>query len=204
MDNNLQSNENRDWANMMPDYNTFDVKQMRVGFGRRLGSSLIDLLIFLIILLVVIMVSGVMSNIDFSSVMSNPMGFSEDMEAISPTLAIITSILGFLYFLPEAFLGQTLGKMILSIKIADMNRKPATTNQLLIRYFIKHGDYIFSLIGALAMLNIVETIGSIYGFVIWIGFFFVLGANRMAFHDMGANTAVFFKDEIDYSTQNIQ
>lgn len=199
MENNVQINENRDWANMMPDYNTFDVKQMRVGFGRRLGAALVDFLIFVILYLVVIMVSGVMSNIDFSSILADPQGFQIDMEAISPTLAIISSILGFLYFSTEIFMGQTLGKMILSIKIADQNRKPATTNQLLTRYLIKHGNYLFALINGITLISILGTIDTIYGIVIVIGFLFVLGANKQAFHDMGAKTAIFFKDEIDYS-----
>ena len=203
MENNQQNYPQQNWANMMPDYNFYDVRQFRVGFGRRLGAALLDLLIFLIIYMVVIMASGVMSEIDFSSVMSNPMGFAEDMEAIAPTLGIITSIIGILYFLPEIFLGQSVGKMMLAIKIADKDRKPATMNQLVIRYAIKHGDYFFTFISSIVLIGIIDTIASFYGIVILIGFFFVLAANKMAFHDMGANTAVFFKDEI-ISNQDIQ
>lgn len=203
MENNQQNQSQPNWANMMPDYNFYDVKQFRVGFGRRLGAALIDGIIYVIILMIAIMVSGILDNIDFAKAMNNPLQFASDMEAIGPQLSILTSILALLYYSPEIFLGQTFGKMTLQIKIADKERKPASLNQLLTRFAIKHGGYLFTLLAGLTLNYFLETMESLYALVIFIGCFFVLTQNKQAFHDMGAKTAVFFKDEI-ISNQEIQ
>ena len=64
----------------------------------------------------------------------------------------------------EGFTGQTPGKMILGITVANMNGEKATIDKLLLRAFIK----------------ITGSFVGIIGFIIFVGCFLVLGEKKQA------------------------
>ena len=76
-------------------------------------------------------------------------------------------------------------------KIANQDGTNATTNILFLRTFLKNISSVLSLIAIILAIPLVKTIGSFFGFIIFIGCFFALGSNKQAIHDMIAKTAVF-------------
>ena len=96
----------------------------------------------------------------------------------------------------EAFTGQSIGKMMLGIKNANDDGSRANRVTLFTRAAIKYISttmfILFLLTGELTLFSI----GQFAGFVIFIGFFFVLGENKQGFHDMIAKTAVFNKSDL--------
>jgi len=50
-----------------------------------------------------------------------------------------------------------------------------------------------SLIGGLIGLSFIGSIGSLWGFVIFVGFFFAFGDKKQTIHDMIAKTVVTYK-----------
>lgn len=170
-------------------------KDYRVGFGRRLGAYFIDL-----IFMYIIMTFVVLSSIDVSTISGfegwDLASYQSFVEEFSEKFALILALVVSLYFISELFLGVSLGKLLLKIKIADENRTQSSIKKLALRYFLKHISSIISIIAILTTLGFLDYIGSIFNFVIFIGCFFVLGANKLALHDMIAGTAVYYKDEI--------
>ena len=81
----------------------------------------------------------------------------------------------------EGFTGQTPGKMILGITVANMNGEKATIDKLLLRAFIK----------------ITGSFVGIIGFIIFVGCFLVLGEKKQALHDIICKTAVYKKSDIE-------
>lgn len=191
MDNNNYQVQ-PDYSQMMPDYSYNDPYAFRVGFGRRLGAFLIDYLIFSLIFTIVLFVTGKMDEL-----MSIGASGSFDLEEImsaSQSIAPLVLTLSLIYYSLEAFIGATLGKLTLGIKIASADQKPAPIQKLLIRYLIKNVNTVLSAIGlAVAFLG---TIGSLLGFVVFIGYFFIFGQKKQGFHDMIAGTAVYYNEDI--------
>jgi uncharacterized RDD family membrane protein YckC len=65
------------------------------------------------------------------------------------------------------------------------------------RFAIKNISSIIGLIAIALMATTLNTIGSVLGFVIIIGCFFVLGESKLAFHDMLAKTAVYWRKDLE-------
>lgn len=102
----------------------------------------------------------------------------------------------FLYFLLEAFVGASLGKMILGLKIANADGTKAKPSTLLTRYVIKQSGPILTLLALLLSLSFLKTLGNIASLGVFIGCFVVLAEKKQAFQDMIAKTAVFKKNDI--------
>ena len=68
------------------------------------------------------------------SIIGTIVGFlvSDDPDSLAWTIASTVAIFIY-YFLMEAALGKTVGKMILGLKVVDINGNPATTKALLLR-----------------------------------------------------------------------
>jgi uncharacterized RDD family membrane protein YckC len=137
----------------------------RIGFGRRLGAYLLDIIVALIGGGVIGMFAGAMY--------------------------IILVIM-----LLEAFTGQTIGKMMLGIKNGDEDGATASSGKLITRAAVKYIGTILALIAGLTGVVMVSTIGSLLGFAVFIGYFFILGDKKQGFHDMIAKTAVFNKSDL--------
>ncbi|MER3328581.1 MAG: RDD family protein, partial [Candidatus Kapaibacterium sp.] len=128
--------------------------------------------------------------------MENPLNNIERITLLMQDSSLIAVILGLIYYSTEVLFGASLGKMFLGIKIASTNRREATTSQLLSRFLLKHSNSILSVLGILLSIQFLQGFSSIILLILVIGFFFTLGAKRLALHDMITNTAVFYKENI--------
>ena len=169
---------------------TLNKKIERVGFGKRLGSSLLDFTISLLPGIILGIYAGAAIAaflLDFfydeAQLETIQAGFSGEIAAT--IIGLVASLAGIaftsvFFYVLEGFTGQTPGKMILGITVANMNGKKATIDKLLLRAFIK----------------IIGSFFGIIGFIIFIGCFLVLGEKKQALHDIICKTAVYKKSEI--------
>jgi uncharacterized RDD family membrane protein YckC len=198
MENNQQNNYD-DYRNMVPNYSEsreFEELQLRVGFGRRLGAYLLDIIIVGIITSIV-----TVSSMDLSAIesMTNPLEIINNPDLLKDMVGdsvIWTSLIGLVYYLSEVFIAASPGKLMLGIAIGDQSRFTANKQQLLVRYLIKYSSTVFSFLFAITGVFAFSLTGTLVGIVVFIGFFFVLGMKKQGFHDMLAKTAVFYKREI--------
>ena len=162
----------------------------RIGFGKRLGSSLLDFTISLLPGIVLGIYAGAAMGaflLDFfydeAQLKTIQAGFSGEIAAT--IIGLVASLAGIaftsiFFYVLEGFTGQTPGKMILGITVANMNGEKATIDKLLLRAFIK----------------ITGSFVGIIGFIIFIGCFLVLGEKKQALHDIICKTAVYNKSDI--------
>jgi uncharacterized RDD family membrane protein YckC len=176
----------------------------RIGFGRRLGAYLIDIVAALIGGGAIGMFAGAsLAALFFASEMNEGM---EEAEALGGgVVALLGGMLGTIagamliilfIMLLEAFTGQTIGKMMLGIKNGDEDGAQAGSGKLITRAAVKYISTITALLAGLTGVVMIGTIGSFLGFAVFIGFFFILGEKKQGFHDMIAKTAVFNKSDI--------
>lgn len=178
--------------------NPVKIKDDRVGFGRRLGAYMLDVLFVLILGSIVGLLFGdqiapllfgkQMAEVD--QAMSQLGGtftvfFEKTMEIASGT-----SLTGLILIVLEGSIGQSIGKLILKIKNTNVDGSPASPGKLWLRALLKYGASILSLIGGFTGLYFIGTIGSLWSFVIFIGFFLVFMDNKQTIHDMIAKTVV--------------
>ena len=196
MENSQQNANNGGFGNYMPEHeNIYSVIDYRVGFGRRLGAAILDFFIVMLLMFIGFFIVGV----DFQSLMNLGM---QDLQNVSEMpamiqISVVSVIVSILYYLTEIFFAASPGKMILGIEIAEADMDKGTFQKLFMRYFLKHISNMFSIVYILSSIAVFNTIGSFFGFVIFIGFFFVLGEKKMAFHDMIAGTAVYYKQDLN-------
>jgi uncharacterized RDD family membrane protein YckC len=166
----------------------------RAPFSYRLGAALLDIAFLAIIMTIVMFASGIISDYSyvFQKMLSNPELLNEFIRAIMPYSFVVT----FLYYSLEIFTAGTLGKLVMGLQIADERRITAGYEKLAIRFFFKHLDTILSLVGFLSLISVIDTLSGVAGFIILVGFFFVLAEKRQAFHDMIAKTAVFRRVDV--------
>lgn len=163
----------------------------RVGFGKRLGSSLLDFIISLLPGIVLGIYAGATIAaflLDFfydeAQLETIQAGFSGEIAA--SIIGLVASLAGIaftsiFFYVLEGFTGQTPGKMILGITVANMNGEKATIDKLLLRAFIK----------------ITGSFVGIIGLIIFVGCFLVLGEKKQALHDIICKTAVYKKSDIE-------
>ena len=163
----------------------------RVGFGKRLGSSLLDFIISLLPGIVLGIYAGATIAaflLDFfydeAQLETIQAGFSGEIAA--SIIGLVASLAGIaftsiFFYVLEGFTGQTPGKMILGITVANMNGEKASIDKLLLRAFIK----------------ITGSFVGIIGLIIFVGCFLVLGEKKQALHDIICKTAVYKKSDIE-------
>ncbi len=178
----------------------------RIGFGPRFGAYLLD---FLIIIgagfVLAIFAGGLFENfVDYSAIsdeqfeqLQNIYGDFADVFFVFGAAIIFTS---FFYNLLEGFTGYTLGKLIVGLKVGNQDGTPAETAKLMTRFALKNSSSILSIIALILSIHLFDTLGSVVGFVVFIGCFLVLGEKKLALHDMIAKTAVFNKKELEEGT----
>ncbi|MFH1051937.1 MAG: RDD family protein [bacterium] len=166
----------------------------RAGFGVRLGAALLDYLFFGIIFVIVLFTSGLIQEYQyvFEDFLTKPYLLEDFTNAIMPYFFIVF----FMYYSLEIVLAASLGKIVLRLKIAGEDRKEAGYEKLVLRFIYKHSDTILQLIAFLGAMKFLDTLSSILGLVIIVGFFFVLSPKRQAFHDTLAKTAVFRHSDV--------
>lgn len=175
----------------------------RIGFGRRLGAYLLDFLFVMIIGAIISSIAGKelaelffaqnLEDVNQSAEAYESLGFDIDM------VGVLTSIVQFssgatlgtlLFFLLEGTMGQSAGKILLNIVNTDIDGSKASAGKLWLRSFLKYGSTIISLIGGIVGISILGVLGSFWGFIIFIGFFFAFSDKKQTIHDMIAKTVV--------------
>jgi uncharacterized RDD family membrane protein YckC len=175
----------------------------RIGFGLRFGAYMLDFLFILIFGSIIgflfgdklapILFGEQMSEMDqFSSLMG---GKFTDIIGKTMEIASGTSLIGLVLIILEGSIGQSVGKLLLKIKNTNVDGTPADPVKLWLRALLKYGASILSLIGGFTGLIFIGSIGSLWSFVIFIGFFFVFGDNKQTIHDMLAKTIVSRKSD---------
>lgn len=165
----------------------------RVGFGRRFGAALIDIVFSIIIGSLVVTLTGAFDEImQIQDLMNN----LQQISFILRDSSLISGLLVLLYYSTEIFLAASPGKMILGLVIGSSNRFEAETGQLVNRYLLKHSNSLFSLLALITSYFLFEAFSNILVLIILIGFFFTLSNKRQALHDILSNTAVYFKENL--------
>lgn len=177
--------------------------EMRIGFGRRLGAYIIDIIFILGIGYILSSLYGnfLENYIDFSQISEEQLGqmhkFYGNFADVMLTFSISLPLAAFIYNIIEGFMGYTLGKLMLGMQIGNADGTSADIGKLMLRYVIKNISTLVGLIGIALMASTINTISSALGFVIIIGCFFALGEKKLALHDMLAKTAVFIKKDLE-------
>jgi len=177
--------------------------ETRIGFGRRLGAFVIDVIISMGLTFIVVSLWGTIFEnfVDWSKftdeVISQMNTIYGNFTDTIIYMSVAGSLISFLYFIIEGFTGYTIGKLMLGIQVGTQEGIPADQGKLMIRFAFKNISAIVGLIGIASMISIIGTIGSVLGFIIIIGCFFALGENKLALHDMLAKTAVYRKNELE-------
>lgn len=183
-------------------------KEDRVDFWTRLGAYLIDILFIIIAgvliglaigdLLAPVLFGGHMSNMEeqFSQIAQINPAFNDmpfDMYTMMSKMMEIaagTTIAGIVLLILEGALGQSIGKMLLKIKNTDVYGNRAEPKALWIRSLCKYGSSVIGILGGITGLTVISTLGSLWGLVIFVGFFLAFMDSRQTIHDMLAKTVV--------------
>jgi len=185
------------------------IEYIRVGFGPRFAAFLVDALIMIAIAVIVAMI--------FMSLGLKPSLFGEEemqqmlaiykmfgirgpeldtiMEFVG-TISVAGIVVGFAYSLIELMWGTSPGKLTLGLQIARLDGTRGDISLYAKRWAVKHIKEILQFASFIAAISVLQTIGSFLGFVIFIGYFFVLSESRMTLHDRIAQSAVFRKRDI--------
>ena len=192
------SNKEVQLDEMLMKENSPHSKNERIGFGRRLGAYMLDVLIVMVCGTIVGLIIGdQLYPLFFGKQMgqfnqlSDQLGgkftvFFQKMMEITSGI----SVTGLILFILEGAFGQSFGKWILKIINTNVDGSPASPSQLWLRSFLKYGASILSLIGGYTGIIYIGWIGSLWSFVIFIGFFLVFTDNKQTIHDMLAKTVV--------------
>jgi uncharacterized RDD family membrane protein YckC len=198
---NISENQQEKLRNLMPDYSPqFSLWDYRIGFGRRFGASLLDMLFASIITGILYYATGTLTEI-------MEMGFAafmdpEFMIQFARDTVPISLLVSAIYFSTEILLSGTPGKHILGIIIADSEMVYASYGKLTFRFLIKHFDLIFLGVYILTWQQIFSTISSAYGWLVFFAFLAVFRASREALYDSICKTAVYYKKEVDSNQES--
>lgn len=202
MDNftNSPQDEQQKYLNMMPNYEPqVDPNEYRIGFGRRLGAGILDILFHVIILMICFVAFGIMQDItaiNWNEALANPKIMQEITENLTKSITPLSVIIAFLYYSMEVLFSATPGKMLLGLIIANQNRTRANTASLARRFAIKNVSYFFTAIFALTWIQMFSSLSGWGTIFMIVAFFFTLSASRQSLYDKWSKTAVFFKDEL--------
>lgn len=181
--------------------NSNNIYDERVGFGRRLGAYLLDLLVALVF--GGFIASFVGEKLAYSL-------YAHQMEETNSALALFASdaidmeafmlqtfaysggvsIMIVVFFILEGALGQSPGKMLLQLVNTNTDGTPANATNLWLRATLKYGSTLLALAGAMLGITMIEVLSSLWGLIIFVGYFFVFGDNKQTIHDMLAKTVV--------------
>jgi uncharacterized RDD family membrane protein YckC len=172
----------------------------RIGFGPRLLAYLIDGITIGIVGGILGSILGGILGLGASGAAAASGASGSDAAAAGALVGIMGAIAGAAigmgivsigWFVWEGLTGQALGKLLLKLRIKAADGSVAGPDKLFTRAAIKYSQLLLGLIGAITGVNAISQLGSLAGFVVFIGCFFALGQNRQALHDIVAKTAVF-------------
>jgi uncharacterized RDD family membrane protein YckC len=185
-----------------------DVASARVGFWPRLGAALID---FAVVVAVGFLISDLVSSW-FADYLAQSFARAQAKldpkaaAAMTPALIQVTQtmarislgavLFGLPYALLEGLTGRALGKLLLGLRIADVDGKPAKRGRLLGRAALKDLHRILTLVAMLTGVELFAQIAQVPFWVMALGCFFVFAAHRRALHDLAAGTAVYRNSDV--------
>lgn len=189
-------------VDMPPEY-------LRVGFGMRFLAWLVD---WFLVMIVAGLAAFVIVQNDISVASANPeathqiesvyrwMGISAEEAAEFAHLAMsftyALTLIAFGYSLISAFFGASPGKMIFGLTVAHADGRRGSMSLWFRRWAVRDASVYLQMAALLPTLSFLDTIGSIIGFVIFVGCFMALGQARLALHDRIAQTAVFRRSDL--------
>ncbi len=207
---NLPQEEKQRLLNLKSSYTNEQSLELRAKFGKRFLASLVDFLLISVIVLLIYKFNGFLKA--YGELFQEIRAAGTDRETIrliqegfyrnNALNLVIPSIITFLYFLSEAFAGVSLGKYILGLVIAKSSGEKATPKDLWLRYIVKNSSGVLNILWVLTGLSFIYTINSIWGIVLFLGFFLILNRNRQNIQDIVAKTALFKVDDLE-SFQNL-
>jgi uncharacterized RDD family membrane protein YckC len=180
---------------------------VRVGVWPRLGAALID---GVVVGIIGIIISGAVaamfpdyvadviarSQAKLDPTVAAKMGamltWTQTMIRWSVGVAVAASLYGML----EGLFGRALGKLILGLRIADLNARTAGVGRLLGRTALKHSGSFLGLAAILTGKHLITQVGQVPSLVISAGCLFVFAAHRRALHDLAAGTAVYRNSDV--------
>ncbi|MBL7999703.1 MAG: RDD family protein [Candidatus Kapabacteria bacterium] len=183
------------------------IEEKRIGFGKRLGAWLLDLIIVILIAVIVNMLLAEQLQGLFQSIIDAKMAeipqntgempdFAKSMIDYGVRFGILLGGVGFLYSFLELFTGASPAKMMLGIVVAHADARKGNIGVWAIRWAIKEISSICNFIGTMFIISSLETLGGILGFAFVIGCFFALSSKKQALHDIIAKTAVYDTDDV--------
>ena len=182
--------------------------EKRIGFGPRLGAFAIDIVFVWILAGILSRLSSawmaVQAQAQIDELMaSNPFianlytGDMLNMVLATTRISLIVIFARLLYFSTEIFLGASVGKLLLGLKIANADGSDASVGVLVARYLLKHIGKVCTVLALLCIPAVFNLFGKLFGFAIFVGCFFAAGERHQALHDMICKTVVVRKNEIE-------
>lgn len=185
----------------------------RIGFGPRLGAFAIDVVLVWILAFVLsklfpsFLLESTRAQLE-QTLSANPMLanlYDENMISImvsATRVGVLVNVARLLYFLPEIFIGKSLGKLMLGLQIVGVEGGQASPLALLSRYLIKHIGKVCAVLSLLVASVLFNTFGNLLGLIVFVGCFFSASEKHQALHDSICGTIVVKKsDENQNSTE---
>ena len=175
--------------------------EQRIGFGKRLGALLLDVVVVCVLALILGSTLGAALG-GLGGLVAMGGGEGEAAMAMAAMGGALGTVLGTVfgavivwpvYFLIEGFTGYTAGKFMLGIRVASADGAAAPVGRLLGRVALKNIGTLLSLVAAFSGIQAFYYVGNIGALIIFVGCFFVLGVSRQAIHDRIMGTAVYPK-----------
>lgn len=179
----------------------------RIGFGPRLGAAILDVILgglFASGFGVFLALLGLGAGGVLGLAIDEQAELETSLEAIGVGAGIgaVMGMLGgviigyFIYSIIEAITGASPGKMMLGYKVANADGTGGDTSLYLKRWAIKNASSVFSMLTLVTGFILLKPLGSIIGFVMFLGCFLALGDDKQALHDKIAKTAIYNKKDI--------
>ena len=180
--------------------------EKRIGFGPRLGAYLLDIVFIWVLSALVSRIAPSFFSATASQQLAATMStnpalaglYNSSMTAMMESIirvSLLTTVIEVIYFIPEILFGASLGKMLLRLKITNVDGDSASIGILVARYLLKHISTICSVLALFSLTLLFNSLGSLLGLVIFIGCFFAAGDKHQALHDLMCHTIVVKKEE---------
>ncbi len=202
--NKMTPEEQQSLSPQFLSYTSVNPMEKRIGFAKRFGAGLIDVLIVFGISWTIQMVTGYnQASKELELAMKDA---GQDVAVIMQVVTefftaqrnnlLLSTIVPMLYLSMEIFNGAAVGKMLLKLKIGGDDMTKPITSSLITRYLIKNITYLVTLIVIFSKSPVGFAIVGLIGIISLGGYLFMLGQKRQAIHDMIAGTAIFNKADI--------
>lgn len=186
---------------------------LRVSFMKRVGSYIVDALFIGMISLFIYYYIGdyelfmneyssVINSGDLNEIITFWKNLYNESYGISLFYTTVSTTM--ILIIIEVLLAASPGKLLLSIKIANLDRTNSNKSKLIQRAMLKYSNTFLKLLGFISALSILNTLASIAFLLVIISYFFALGEKRQTLYDMICGTTVYHVDDIQVTNNNQQ